>query len=163
MQLHSYVWLGHTVVFLGIPLLPLVDELWHDMLRPWPATSRRPSGNPPPHAGIYESTAMECRTPMRLSALKDRRIAARLRSLYLSSHSLEMACAVTQKKKTETIAKVSDEKHLDFRDQLELLRNSRNLNAASLKFCFEDTEELLLRYFTQFSVQVNSRQTGSKR
>ncbi len=39
----------------------------------------------------YDSTAFECRTPIRLSALKDRLIAARLRSLYLSSHSLEMA------------------------------------------------------------------------
>lgn len=44
-----------------------------------------------PDASAYDSTAIECRIPIRLSALKDRLIAARLRSLYLSSHSLEMA------------------------------------------------------------------------
>ncbi|KAK5920759.1 hypothetical protein CgunFtcFv8_024532 [Champsocephalus gunnari] len=39
----------------------------------------------------YDSTALVCRTPIRLSALQDRLIDALHRSLYLSSQSLEMA------------------------------------------------------------------------
>lgn len=59
------------------------------------------------------------------------------------------------------MAEVFIGKNLDFRTGIVAHQNSGNLKAASLNFCFKDNEELLLCYFTQFSVNVSCWQMSS--
>lgn len=80
---------GHTVVFSGQTPAPM----WMSCGVTYLVRGQLPVSSTSGYSDTlaYDSTAIECRIPIRLSALKDRLIAARLRSLYLSSHSLEMA------------------------------------------------------------------------
>lgn len=136
LQLHSYVWLGHTVVILGIVSLPLVDESWHDMLHPRP--------------GCQSASLWEALRPTRARrwSVARRWGCRRWRIAVSPLDSGPCTCLHTVSRwPAGSSRKEGNGRWILSWQALKLsrpIRIGRNLNAASLEFGSENNEELLL-------------------